>query len=394
MVGIGIVMMASGLYGQYGLAGGLTASNAIAWAIGTAILSNMVDRFGQRRIMLPAALISSAALAMVVILALVQAPLPWLFVFTILAGFFQGSPGAMVRARWNNVLSSPHDLHTAYSLESTLDELGFIVGPVLATLLATSLHPVAGLVAPVIFFTGGALIFYSLRATEPKVTPRQDRPHTHNQFIVLYAGFFPVLAVGFLMGSVFGSIDVTTVAATSQWGARSMAGIVLGVFSLGSAVGGFLYGTRGWASPLWKRYVLGVCLLGATIWTLMIAPNPLILGAFGVLVGFSVAPTFINANGLIGKLVPGSRLTEGLAWLGTAIGIGVSVGSTVSGLLIDHISPRAGFACSTVSGLLALLVALLSAGQLRDLTSSPIEGDPSGKETSNETPLGEQDTPG
>jgi len=127
---------------------------------------------------------------------------------------------------------------------------------------------------------------------------------------------------------------------------------------------------------------------------LMIAPNPLILGAFGVLVGFSVAPTFINANGLIGKLVPGSRLTEGLAWLGTAIGIGVSVGSTVSGLLIDHISPRAGFACSTVSGLLALLVALLSAGQLRDLTSSPIEGDPSGKETSNETPLGEQDTPG
>jgi len=374
MVGIGIIMMASGIYGEYGIAGALTAANTIAWAIGTAVLSNLVDRYGQRKIMLPGALISAASLAMVVVLAIIKAPLVYLFIFAILTGLFQGSPGAMVRARWNNVLSSAHDLHTAYSLESTLDEIGFIVGPVAATWLAVSFHPVAGLVGPVIFIAGGAGLFYSLRATEPPVIRRKLATSAENRFIALYEGLAPVLIVAFLFGSIFGSLDVSVVAATSQWGVRENAGLILAVFSIGSALSGFLYGSRGWKSPLWKRYLFAVSLMAGSIWTLMIASNTWTLAAFGLIVGVAVAPTFINANSLISHLVPASRLTEGLAWLGTSIGIGVSIGSLSSGFLIDHASYTAGFMCSTISGLLALIVATASAPRLTLLTASNQQG--------------------
>ena len=365
MVGIGTVLMASGLYGSYGVAGGLAAANAIAWAAGTAYLGHLVDRHGQRKIMLPAALASAAALGAMIVLALLHAPLATLFVCTILSGLTNGSPGALVRARWNYVLSSPRDLHTAYSLESTLDEVCFVIGPVLATWLATSLNPAAGLVAPVVLGAGGALVFYSLRATEPKIVAPTAEPRALGRFLLLFPGVAPVLGVGLLVGCVFGSIDVTTVAATTAWGARDKAGLVLGAMSLGSALGGLLYGARGWRSAVWKRFVLGACLLGVAVCSLFFATTPVVLGVCGFVAGFSIAPTFINANGLIGRLVPGTRLTEGLAWMGTSVGIGVSIGSTAAGRAIDLYGYHGGFVCAAGSGLVACLLALASAPVLR-----------------------------
>ena len=378
MMGIGTVLMVSGLYGSYGLAGGLAAANAIAWAIGTAYLSHLVDQRGQRRIMLPAALVSAAALAVMIALALIRAPVALLFVCTIVSGLTGGSPGAMVRARWNYVLTSSRQLHTAYSLESTLDEVTFAVGPVLATWLATSLHPAAALVGPVILGAGGALVFYSLTATEPTLIAAPAGQRQRSRLIVRYPGIASVIGVGLLMGCLFGCVDVSTVAATTAWNARPLAGIVLAAMSIGSGVGGLLYGARGWASALWKRFALGASILGLTSCSFFFTSTPLALGLCGFVAGFCVAPTFINANGLIGHLVPASRLTEGLAWLGTAIGIGVSIGSSVSGRVIDLAGYRGGFACVIASGVLAAVVGLASVPVLRSLTghgTRPAEAD-------------------
>ena len=364
MMGIGTLLMVSSLYGSYGQAGGLTAANVVAWAAGTAYLSNLVDRVGQRRVMLPAAMVSAAALAGLVLCALAHTPIGWLYLLTVVSGGTAGSVGAMVRARWNHALSSSQDLHTAYALESTLDEVTFVVGPVLATWLATSIHPVAGLVAPIILGASGAVVFYSLRASEPPIIATEPTA-SRGRFILAYPGLVPVAGVVLLMGALFGSIDVSVVAATSDWGARSMAGLVLGVMSLGSAIGGLLYGSRGWASALWKRFAIGACLLGVTVCTFFFATTPLVLGICGFIAGFCVAPTFINANALVGRLVPPNRLTEGLAWIGTAVGVGVSIGSTLAGHLIDLAGYHAGFGSVVGCGVLGCALGLMGAPILK-----------------------------
>ena len=376
MIGIGIVLMASSMYGSYGIAGALAAANAIAWAVGTAFLGNLVDRYGQRRVMLPVALISAGSLAAMVLFALFHAPLATLFVCTAVSGLTGGSPGALVRARWNYVLTSARDLHTAYSLESTLDEVSFVVGPVLATWLATSVHPTAGLVAPVLLGAGGALVFYSLRATEPKVVTNAAGTRSAGRFLLGYPGIVSVIGVGLLMGCIFGSIDVTTVAATTAWDARGTAGLILGAMSLGSAIGGLLYGARGWRSPISTRFVLGACLLGVTVCSLFFATTPVILGFCGFVAGFTIAPTFINANGLIRELVPDSRLTEGLAWMGTSLGIGVSIGSTVAGHAVDTFGYHGGFVCAAASGVLACLIGLVSIPVLKGIAGKPMTANP------------------
>lgn len=369
MMGLGIVLMVSALYGSYALAGALVAANAVAWALGTAVLSNLVDRYGQRRVMYPSAVVSALMLAVVVVFAVLGLPAWTLVAPVVISGATGGSPGALVRARWSFVTSDPHQLHAAFSLESTLDEVTFVVGPVLATALSTGIHPAAGLVAPIVLCLVGAQLFYSQRATEPPVAPRPEpgtqRPAELRRFILLTPGVAAVVAVNLLIGCVFGSIDVSVVAATSEWNVRAASGIVLAVFSGASGVAGLLYGARHWHSPLPGRFVTGVVALFAATLGLFLASTVIVLSAVGILVGVTVAPTLINGNTLIGRLVLRERLTEGLAWMGTGIGIGVAVGSSVAGAVIDGYGYHLGFVTVAGFAALAALIAVVSLGGLR-----------------------------
>jgi len=366
MTGLGIVLMVSSLYGSYGLAGAVVAANATGWAVGTAALANLVDRFGQRRVMYPSTIISATALAVTVVLAANQLP-PWmLFPPVIVAGLAGGSPGALVRARWNHVLDDSARLHTAFSLESSLDEVTFVIGPVLATALATGVHPVAGVAASVVLSLVGAQFFYSQRATEPPPHPQPSRVGSARRPALLIAGVAPVAVIGLLLGSIFGAIDVSVVAATTSWDVRAAAGVVLAVFSLASGVAGIAYGTRTWKSSTLRRLVIGMLALFVTTVLLLAAFNAISLGLLGLLLGATIAPTLINANTLIGQLVPTSRLTEGLAWVGTGIGIGVSIGSSLAGGFIDHAGYGAGLATVTGFGLVAAILTITTAPLIRN----------------------------
>ncbi len=379
MLGLGLVMMVSGVYGSYGLAGAVVAANATAWAVGTAALANLVDRYGQRRVMYPATLISAAMMTVVVVIALMKLPVWTLFVPVIISGATGGSPGALVRARWNHLVDDPDQLHTAFSLESSLDEITYVVGPVGATALATWVHPVAGVAVPVVLSLVGAQLFYSQRATEPPIAaPTHSETATPRQRIaLLIPGVMVVVAISLLIGGIFGATDVSVVAAATAWEARPWSGIVLGMFSLSSAVAGLYYGSRAWRSSLTSRFVVVMLTMFASTLTLLVASDPLQLALFGALLGVTVAPTLINANTLIGHLVPTSRLTEGLAWVGTGIGIGASIGSSVAGYLIDLSDHRAGLATVAAFGLLAAVILLLRANALRaDLAQVTDPADP------------------
>jgi len=377
MMAIGHLMMVSALYGNYTWAGGLSAANGAAWAIGAAILASRVDRLGQRRVMWPAAIVSSLALAVVVGLALVRAPVGLLLPGAVVSGFFGGSPGAMVRARWAHATANPRQLHTAYALESTLDELTFVVGPVVVTLLSTQVHPAAGLVAPIIVGLLGGYLFYSQRATEPPLAtpthaaagpaptvPTRLRAWA-DRLILLVPAVGPLVAVNVFLGCFFGANDVSVVAATSAWGVRSWSGVVLAVFSLGSAVAGFAYGSRAWRSPLVRRFLLLIVATLVTGSALLVVPNAAWLAVAGFFIGATIAPSLINSNALITGTVPRDRLTEGLAWLGTSLGIGAALGSSVAGRIIDQAGPVAGFRVTVAFAALAAAIALASAGILR-----------------------------
>jgi len=173
------------------------------------------------------------------------------------------------------------------------------------------------------------------------------------------------VGVTVLVGCFFGGIDVSVVAATSDWGVRAMSGLVLAFFSAGSALAGFAYGSRAWRSPLTTRFVLLVVAMLAAGCGLLISSTVPLLRVAGFLIGATIAPSLVNTNSLITRVVPPERLTEGLAWTGTALGIGTALGSSAVGRVIDLSGHVAAFQVTVAFAAGAALIAVVSLGVLR-----------------------------
>ncbi|MCU1432249.1 MAG: major facilitator superfamily 1 [Actinotalea sp.] len=382
MVGIGIVLMVSEIYGSYGLAGRVSAVYVVLHAVCSPQIARLVDRVGQARVMRPAIAVTAVALAAVIVVATLRWSPVLLYAAAAVTGAAMGSVGALVRARWSHVLDDARHVHTAYSLESAVDELVFIVGPVLATVLATGVHPAAGLVVPLVALVVGGLLFFAQRSTEPPPRPRE--PGVHHRHVMRSGGMVVIALVFVGTGAIFGATDVATVAFAEEQGRKPLAGAILAVFALGSLLAGLGYGARHWVSPLWKRFAIGMVALAVGVSLFFFVTGLAMLAAVMFVTGFAIAPTLINGNGLVQQLVPKEQLTEGLTWVGTSLGFGVSIGSSVAGAAIDRSGSHGGFLVVVLSAAGSVLATLVSIRTLRagaerhDAAARQVQGPVSG----------------
>ena len=171
MVGLSTILMVRTEYGNYTLAGAVSAVNIIVMAICAPILARHVDRYGQLRVMGPAWIIATLSMCGLVAAVFMHAPEWLLFIPAALSGATWGAPGALVRSRWSTILHKPGQLPTAYALESAVDEFVYIVGPVLSTVLGTALHPATGLIISIVSLAVGGALFLSRRDSEPAIIP-------------------------------------------------------------------------------------------------------------------------------------------------------------------------------------------------------------------------------
>lgn len=374
MLGIGIVLMISGRYGSYALAGRVSAAFMLALAFCGPQLAKLVDRHGQARVMRPALTISAASLAGLALVAQARGPEWALYPFALLAGATLGSIGSLVRARWTRTVRTPRDLHTAFSLESALDELGFILGPVLAAALATSVTPSSGVVLALVLMVLGGFTFLGQRATEPPPTPAVRGRRAGS--LLASPAIVAVLTIFLCTGSLFGASDVATVAFAEELGVPGAAGPILGVFAAGSFVAGLLYGSRQWSRPLWWRMVVGILPLVGAMCLVLLVDSIVLMAVVLFVAGLGIAPTIINGNGLIQQIVSQSRLTEGLTWVSTALNLGVAVGSSIGGQAVDAAGSHGGYAVAVGCGLLALLAAVAALPALRRAAGDGVAASP------------------
>lgn len=366
MLGIGIVTMISQVTGRYSLAGGLAAALALAQAAVGPQVSRLVDRYGQRRVLHPATAITVAAVAGLLACVRYGAPDWTLFVCTVVAGGCAPSLGAMVRARWAAIHGAqgaePGLLHTAYAFESVVDEICFIIGPVLSIGLCTVWFPEAGPLLAVLFLAAGTYLLIAQRATEPP-------PHPRGQLAggsALRSRGLKVLVVTFVAtGAIFGGVDVTTVAFADELGHKAAASLVLATHAAGSCVAGLVFGLLSPKRPASHRFLLGVTLMAVSMIPPLLVGNLWFLAVALFVSGLSVAPTMVTAMALVEQLVPRAKLTEGITWTITGLAVGVALGASLSGSVIDAAGARAAYAVPASAAALAAVVAFLGHRRLR-----------------------------
>ncbi|AXG80710.1 MFS transporter [Streptomyces paludis] len=362
MVGIGVVTMISQLTGRYGLAGAVTAALALSAAVLGPQISRLVDRHGQARVLRPATLASVASVMGLLLCAQLGAPDWTLFVFAAGAGGMP-SVGAMVRARWAAIhRDSPSALHTAYSWESIVDELCFIVGPILSIGLSTAWFPAAGPLLAAVFLLAGVGWLTAQRATEPVPEPRER--HTGDS--ALRSPGLRVLVVTFVAtGAIFGAVEVVTVAFAEERGHKAAASLVLAVYALGSCLAGAVFGLLRPAGPAALRWLLGVCAMSVSMIPLQLAGNLPFLAVALFVAGLAIAPTMVTTMALVEAHVPRTKLTEGMTWTSTGLAVGVALGSSAAGWVVDAAGARAGYAVPVAAGAVAAVVAFLGYRRLR-----------------------------
>ncbi|MCX4984018.1 MFS transporter [Streptomyces sp. NBC_00572] len=362
MMGIGIVTMISQVTGRYGLAGALSATLAMSAAVLGPLVSRLVDRHGQRRVLRPVTLVSLVAAAGLLVCVQQKAPDWTLFVFTAVIGCVP-SVGAMTRARWAEIYrGDERRLHTAYSWESIVDEVCFIFGPILSIGLSTTWFPEAGPLFAGVFLTVGVFWLTSQRATEPVPHPQQG----DSGGSALRSPGLQVLALAFVAtGAIFGSVDVVTVAFAEEQGHKAAASLVLAVYALGSGLAGAVFGLLHLKSEPSRRWLLGICAMAVSMIPLLLAGNLPLLAVALFVAGLSIAPTMVTTMALVEAHVPRTKLTEGMTWTGTGLAIGVALGSSAAGWVVDASGAEAGYVVPVVSGALAVAVGLLGHRRLR-----------------------------
>jgi MFS family permease len=383
MFGLGTLLLIASVTGRYGLAGFVAAAGSVGYAVCAPQAARLADRFGQRRVLRPLTVLFAAATAGLIGSALGRAPV-WVMVVTGgLAGAAMPSIGSMVRARWSALLGDSPLLHTAFALESVADETIFVIGPALVTVLATEVYPAAGVAVAMVACVTGTLLFAAQRGTEPPAG--RARPHAGaagplagtagpqaaagpgrgGRGARLPApGLVTLAPVYFCLGAMFAAIDLSTVDFAAQHGHKPLAGFILGSYALGSAVGGLLYGSRSWAAPAHRRFAMTLVLVAAGSATFWALPGLAVLAVVIFCSGLAISPTFIAGFSLIGQQAPVRRRTEGIAWLTSAISVGVAVGSPAAGHLVDAGGARWGYVFAAGCGAAAVAACLLGLGRL------------------------------
>lgn len=374
MYGLGTILLIVSIKGRYGLAGGVAAAVEVGYAVASPQAARLADRFGQGRVLRPLVLVFALATGALVGGAEIRAPEWALLVCGGLAGAATPPVGSMVRARWSALLGGSELMHTAFSLESVADEVIFVAGPALVTLLATAVYPASGISVAAVACVAGALLLAAQRRTEPPLRPADLAPAGAHQApagggpargrLLAAPGLATLLPVYLLFGALLAAIDVSTVAFAQEHGHKPLAGLILGGYSLGSAAGGLWYGARTFGAPMRRRFAIALAATAAGTATFWAMPGLAALAVDIVISGVPLSAVLISGFSLVEKQAPAARRTEGMAVLTSAISVGVAVGSAAGGQVVDAAGARWGYVFAAACGAAAVLTCLLGLGRL------------------------------
>jgi MFS family permease len=347
--------------GSLATAGLVAAAEAVGASAIAPLQGRLIDRYGQPRVLVPAALGNAAGLLALVGAALADAPVAVLALCGLAAGASLPPLGACMRALWTTLLGPGDSIDTAYSLEAVLVEVMFIVGPVLAAGIFAVASPAAALVVAAALTILGTLGFAGSRAARAW----RGRSHAHVPVWAISApGMRTLMAVDACIGVAFGTVEVAVAAFARSEGSAASAGVLLAAMAAGSAAGGVWYGTRIWRGPVSTRFLAAVALLALGLAPLALGGSIPVMAALLLLGGAAIAPSTACVYRLVDDVAPEGTLAEAFTWVSTATVAGVAAGTAIAGPVVDAASPRAALALPCAAAIVATLIAVARRGTL------------------------------
>jgi predicted MFS family arabinose efflux permease len=381
MMNLSLLIYVQAETGSYAVAGMISAASLVGSATGTIAQSRLIDRHGPSRTLLifagPYALLGAG------VIVLISAGLPTLPLAGLVVAQFAALPTVQVASRtmWPHLTPAGPMRDAAYSYEAVSFEVCWLLGPAVAALLATTLWPGSALLVASAVSTMAAVGFAltaAARSHPVRVSSESSERHggsaadqgTGGAFRP--AGLAVLLIAASAFGLTIGFVVVGVIAGTQANGTPQLAGVLLGLWSISSIVGGLAYQRRPWPRRVPLRLPALMAVFGGLLLMAALVDGMLALTATMVLAGATLVPQITIHNTLLDPLVPGRRLSEAFGWITTAIAVANAGGQALGGFVVQRYDYQAGFLAGAVCAI--PLAVLVWAGR-RQLVGQPLRSE-------------------
>src|SRR5438552_5887484 len=353
--------------GSFAVAGAAVGAFMAAAAIVAPGVGRVVDRRGPRSILIVTGIVFSLTLAVLLAAEPLQLSNAAMIAAAAVAGVFSPPITVLTRTMWRYRFDDASERTTAYSLDAVLIELAFTLGPMLVALLLAVATPTVAFAMSWCFCAAAVPVFFASPALkywrhEPDAERHLLGPLSEPRLLVVYASTF-------LFTFSLGLLEVGYPGFATALGIPALAGVLLGINSLGSAIGGLAYGAL--------HLNFAVDRLAPRLLALMVVPvalqaltdSPWILSALAFIAGLLIAPLFTVFSTLITTNAPSRYATEAFTWSSTCIISGVGAGNALGGRLLETSCAATTFALSAAITAVAALCA--TGTRIRSAAATP-----------------------
>jgi MFS family permease len=375
---IGINALALILYlreqtGSYAVAGIVAGGLAAGSGVGAPVQGRLVDRFGQRRVLVPLGFVHAVALGSVVALTELGAPTAVLLACSFAAGFAIPPTSAVLRSMWPDLLRDrPELMAAAYALDSVTTELIFIAGPLLTALIAAAMSPAAALIISAASVMIGTIAFTAQAPSRAVRPDHEARAVTGRLGALASPGVRSLVLTSLPAGIGIGICEVTLPAFSDAEGSRELAGVLLAVWSIGSAAGGLAFGAWHRRPELQRVHLAVTALLPLALLPLAAATSVPVMALLVLPAGMFIAPLLATRNELIGWVAPAGSKTEAYTWPVTAFIGGISIGSAMAGGIVEASTWRLAFLVAAGAAAVGAVVAFSRRATLNPRVAEPV----------------------
>jgi MFS family permease len=365
MHSLGIVLLLSKETGSYALAGGATAAFAIASGLTAPPIGRLIDRIGQTPVLVVCAIGFPVSVGALIAVADGGAETLPVLACSAVTGITFPPLFATLRALITELAGGLAD--TAFALEAVVQELFFIVGPLLVALVVAISTTEAALGLAAVLVAAGALAF---AATPASRSWRGKQTEHAGAGALTSPGIRTIVVSSVVDGMTFGSLEVALPAFGQSHGSASAAGVMLGTLAFGSMLGGLWYGAREWRRDAADLLIVFSWPLALGLAPLALAGSIPVMTVLLFIAGLSIAPSAAACFALVGRLAPGGAVTEAFTWLSTGVTAGFAVGGAFAGVLVQQVSVDA--ALLTTAGCALAAAAILFARRATLRVQAPV----------------------
>lgn len=362
MVPIATVYFIHEVTGSYLLAGTVTAAIAIGDAATAPLQGRLVDRFGRATVLIPSSCLYAMSLVTLVLVAQAENPSTILMItcgVVVGAGFPPVS--SAVKAVWVQVARDEAELAAAYTVESLVQQILFLLGPLAVTALLIAGSSATSLVTAAAMTVAGTIAFVRVTRAVP------DRPASSTQGgrgALRLRLVRDLIATTWLQGLLFGILPVALPVLASTAGFPASGGWLLTALAIGGLLGTFgsISATSDLSTAL-LRYtqlvgrfaipLLALAALGLLDGKVVLPIAALVLMAAGCFLTPIAASSYL----IVGTATGAGQRNEAFAWMSTAQACGAAAGSALAGFVAEH----SGVALTSVLPLVAVVLAALYA---------------------------------